>query len=73
LEKKALAEEFGAAAGSEQNFLQMLKLATDQDYGFLYIVFGLKIRFFNCYKGEFRVVDASEEERENIGEEQRIR
>jgi len=73
LEKKALAEEFGAAAGSEDNFLRMLKLATDQDYGFLYIVFGLKIRFFNCFKGEFRVADASEEERENIDEEQRIR
>ncbi len=53
--KKALAEEFGAAAGSEQNFLAMLDRATAPAYGFLYIVFGLKVRFFNCYKNEFKV------------------
>ena len=56
LEAKALAEEFGAAAGTEKNFLKMLKQATDIDYGFLYIVFGLKIRFFNSYRSEFQVI-----------------
>ena len=54
---KALAEEFGAAAGSEKNFLHMLKLATDPDFGFMFIVFGLKIRFFNSYRSEFKVSD----------------
>ncbi len=53
--KKALAEEFGAAAGSEENFLAMLDRSTKPAYGFLYIVFGLKVRFFNCYKHEFIV------------------
>ncbi len=53
--KKALAEELGAAARSEENFLAMLDRATAPAYGFLYIVFGLKIRFFNCYKSEFKV------------------
>ena len=57
LEAKALAEEFGAAAGSEKNFLTMLKRATDQPYGFLYIVFGLRIRFFNSYKTEYKITD----------------
>jgi len=57
LEAKALAEEFGAAAGSEKNFLAILKRATQPDYGFLYIVFGLRIRFFNAYKSEFRIRD----------------
>ena len=55
MEAKALAEEFGAAAGSEKNFLAMVKRATAPDFGFLYIVFGLKIRFFNSYKSEFVV------------------
>ena len=55
LEAKALAEEFGAAAGSEKIFLEMLKRSTEPDYGFLYIVFGLKIRFFNSYRAEFQV------------------
>ena len=58
MEAKALAEEFGAAAGTERNFLSMLKKATDPDYGFLYIVFGLKIRFFNSYRSEFQITDA---------------
>ena len=53
--KKALAEEFGNAAGSEENFLAMLDRATAPDYGFLYVVFGLRIRFFNSYKTEFRI------------------
>ena len=35
LEAKALAEEFGKAAGNEQIFLEILKRATDPDYGFL--------------------------------------
>jgi len=65
LEAKALAEEFGAAAGSEKIFLEMLKRATDSDFGFLYIVFGLKIRFFNSYRGEFRLKDASSQAQEN--------
>ncbi len=54
--KKALAEEFGAAAGSEENFLHMLDTATQsRPYGFLFVVFGLKIRFFNGYSTEFQV------------------
>jgi len=57
LEAKALAEEFGQAAGSEKLFLDMVKRATDEPYGFLYIVFGLKIRFFNSYKSEFKIND----------------
>ena len=61
LEAKALAEEFGAAAGSEKNFLAMAKRATSSDYGFLYIVFGLKVRFFNSYHSEFVVQDAEED------------
>ena len=63
LEKKALAEEFGAAAGSEKNFVAMLDRATESDYGFLYIVFGLKIRFFSSYRSEFRVRGSAEEEK----------
>ena len=55
LELKALAEEFGAAAGSEDNFLEMVRRATAPDFGFLFIVFGLRIRFFNSYKGEFKI------------------
>ena len=61
LEAKALAEEFGAAAGSEKNFLDMVKRATAQDFGFLYIVFGLKIRFFNSYRTEFVVTESLED------------
>ena len=55
MELKALAEEFGAAAGSEDNFLEMVRRATASDFGFLFIVFGLRIRFFNSYKGEFKI------------------
>ena len=64
LEKKALAEEFGAAAGDEKTFLKMLDAATQPNYGFLYIVFGLKIRFFKSYSSEFKVrhPEAAEEE-----------
>ena len=58
VEAKDLAESFGAAAGSEKNFLKMLKTATEPAYGFLYIVFGLKIKFYNSYKSEFRVVES---------------
>ena len=64
LELKALAEEFGAAAGSEKNFLQMVKMATSPDFGFLYIVFGLKIRFFNSYKSEFKINNLDEDNAE---------
>ena len=53
--QRALAEEFGAAAGSEEAFLHMLDTATQRPYGFLFIVFGLKIRFFNGYSTEFKV------------------
>ena len=62
LEAKALAEEFGAAAGNEKAFLEMLRRATDPDFGFLYIVFGLKIRFFNSYRNEFKLKDAASQE-----------
>ena len=48
LEAKALAEEFGQAAGSEKILLEMLKRATDPDFGFLYIVFGLKIKLITA-------------------------
>jgi len=64
LEAKALAEEFGAAAGSEKTFLEMVRRATEPDYGFLYVVFGLKIRFFNSYRGEFRVTEADSQDNE---------
>ena len=40
LEAKALAEEFGQAAGSDKAFLDILRRATEPDYGFLFIVFG---------------------------------
>ncbi len=55
MEAKALAEEFGQAAGSEKTFLEMVRRATMPDYGFLYIIFGLRIRFFNSYKSEFKL------------------
>ena len=57
LEKKALVEEYGQAAGSDEAFAAMLKKATTPDYGFLYIVFGLRVRFFNSYRSEFQVVE----------------
>ena len=60
LEKKALVEEYGQAAGGDEAFAAMLKRATSVDYGFLYIVFGLRVRFFNSYRSEFQV--ESEEE-----------
>ena len=60
LEKKALVEEFGESAGSDAAFLQMLKRATAPEYGFLFVVFGLKVRFFSSYRSEFQVVDAAE-------------
>ena len=45
----------------------MLDRSTAPAYGFLYIVFGLKVRFFNCYKSEFKV--RSIEQREDTDEE----
>ena len=60
LEKKALVEEYGQAAGSDEAFAAMLKRATSVDYGFLYIVFGLRVRFFNSYRSEFQVKDEEE-------------
>ena len=60
LEKKALVEEFGEAAGSDEAFQAMLKRATDSDYGFLYIVFGLRVRFFSSYRSEFQVQDGAD-------------
>ena len=60
LERKALVEEFGEAAGSDEAFLMMLKRATQADYGFLYIVFGLRVRFFNAYRSEFQVEDGAD-------------
>jgi hypothetical protein len=60
LERKALVEEFGEAAGSDQAFAEMLKRATAPEYGFLFVVFGLKVRFFSSYRSEFRVADAAE-------------
>ena len=62
LEAKALAEKFGQAAGSEKLFLEMLKRATDPDFGFLYIVFGLRIRFFNSYRSEFRLTGSASQD-----------
>jgi hypothetical protein len=38
----------------------MLKRATAPEYGFLFVVFGLKVRFFSSYRSEFRVADAAE-------------
>ena len=61
LEAKALSEEFGSAAGNEKKFLQMLKIATDPNFGFLFVVFGTgKIRFFNSYRTEFTLKDDDE-------------
>ena len=57
LEKKALVEEYGQAAGGDEAFAAMLKRATSVDFGFLYIVFGLRVRFFNSYRSEFQVVE----------------
>ena len=62
IEMKAMAEEFGQSAGSEKNFVAMVKRATAPDYGFLYIVFGLKVRFFNSYRSEFVVRDNGDDE-----------
>ena len=62
LEKKALVEEYGQAAGSDEAFAAMLKRATSVDYGFLYIVFGLRVRFFNSYRSEFQVTETEEED-----------
>jgi hypothetical protein len=62
LERKALAEEFGAAAGSDETFLTLLKKATTPDFGFLYVVFGTRVRFFNSYKSEFLIRDEDDEE-----------
>lgn len=50
-----MAEEFGAAAGDEKVFLDILKRSTDPDFGFLFITFGLKIRFFNSYRSEWKL------------------
>ena len=55
MELKALREEFGKAAGSDDIFEELLRRATEVDFGFLYIVFGLKIRFFNGYGSEFQI------------------
>ena len=44
--------------------LAMLKRATTPDYGFLYIVFGLHIRFFNSYKSEYRVAEPEDRDEE---------
>ena len=60
LEKKALVEEYGQAAGGDEAFAAMLKRATSVDYGFLYIVFGLRVRFFNSYRSEFQVAEEEE-------------
>ena len=40
----------------------MVKMATRPDFGFLYIVFGLKIRFFNSYKSEFKINNLDEDD-----------
>ena len=61
LERKALVEEFGEAAGSDQAFAEMLKRATAPEYGFLFVVFGLKVRFFSSYRSEFRVAESAAE------------
>ena len=55
LEKKALTEEFGESAGSDEAFQEILRRATAPDFGFLYVVFGLKVRFFSSYRSEFKV------------------
>ena len=62
LEMKALSEEFGQSAGSEKHFQRMVKIATTPDFGFLYITFGLKVRFFNSYKSEFQITDEALDE-----------
>jgi hypothetical protein len=61
LEKKSLVEEFGEAAGSDAAFLEILRRATAPDFGFLFVVFGLKVRFFSSYRSEFRVAESAAE------------
>ena len=61
LEKKALTEEFGESAGSDTAFVEMLKRATAPEYGFLFVVFGLKVRFFSSYRSEFKVAEPQTE------------
>ena len=58
LEKKALIEEFGEAAGSDANFEAILRRATAHDYGFLFVVFGLRVRFFSSYRTEFQIPES---------------
>ena len=60
LERKALVEEFGESAGSDAAFTEILKRATAPEYGFLFVVFGLRVRFFSSYRSEFQVTDAAE-------------
>ena len=74
MEVKALSEEFGAAAGSEQNFLQMLKRATGgQDYGFMFVTFGKQIRFYNSYRAEFQLASTKTQLNEKIDDSRRSR
>ena len=61
MEKKALTEEFGESAGSDEAFQEILRRATAPDFGFLFVVFGLKVRFFSSYRSEFRVAESAAE------------
>ena len=53
LEVKAVSEEYGHAAGGQDRFEEMLRRATEQDFGFLFLTFGLRTRFFRSYGAEY--------------------
>ena len=52
---EALAEEFSAAVGGKDNFVEMYRRATAKKYGFLFIVTGAEPRFYSSYKSEFHI------------------
>ena len=54
---EALAEEFSAAVGGKDNFVEMYRRATAKKYGFLFIVTGAEPRFYSSYDNEFRIKD----------------
>jgi len=54
---EALAEEFSAAVGGKENFVEMYRRATAKKYGFLFIVTGAEPRFYSSYETEFRIKD----------------
>ena len=60
---EALAEEFSAAVGGKDNFVEMYKRATAKKYGFLFIVTGAEPRFYSSYNTEFRLKEDEDDNR----------